>query len=92
MRNGEDPFGVGYGLTGEQVGVDAGDANGLRGGIGGYHVAVDFSTLTHHLVDCVGNDVSALRSYHTASLTVTTRYNLLDTLCSSTSPEGACLT
>ena len=35
-----------YGLTGEEVGVDAGDASGLRGGVGGYHVAVDFSALT----------------------------------------------
>ena len=35
-----------YGLTGEEVGVDAGDASGLRGGVGGYHVTVDFSALT----------------------------------------------
>ena len=85
-------FDIISGHTWEQVGVNAGNANGLRGGVGGYHVAVDLSTLTKDLVSCIDNVVNALRSYHTASLRVTPRDNLLDTFTSGTSPEGACLT
>ena len=92
MQNGENPFGAGSGLTWEQVGVDAGNSNGFRGGVAGYHVAVDLSTLAQSLVNYIHNGVSALKPYHTASLTVTPRYNLFNTFSGSTSPEGACLT
>ena len=81
-----------YGLTGEHVSVDAGDANGFRGLVGGYHVAVNLSTLTPTLVNCINNFVNASKSYRAASLRVATWYNLLDTLSSSTTPKGARLT
>lgn len=88
MEEQEGSFGGKYGLTREHVSVNAGDANGFGGGVGGYHVAIDFSTLTKNLVNCINNFANALRSYRAASLRVTTRYDLFNTFTSSTSPKG----
>ena len=76
-------------LTREHVSGDAGDANRFRGLVGGYHITIDFSTLTKYLANCYNDLVNASRSYRAASLRVTTWYNLLDTFTSSTSPKGA---